>query len=67
MKKQRNLDGYYFNIKRQNVVETVCLSDMNEYEIDNAILKYTNKQLKALVKGLSSRLYQIGEAYNIKL
>lgn len=66
MKKQRNLDGYRYRILRNGEYKIVCISDMNEKEIDKILSNSTKATLLAMTKGLANKLYQYGEEYNIK-
>lgn len=36
----RNLDGVYFRVKRNNKFENICFSDMTEDETDNWMYEY---------------------------
>ena len=36
----RNLDGIYFRIKRNNKYESICFSDLTEDEMDEILKPY---------------------------
>jgi hypothetical protein len=67
MSVQRHLDGYYFRILHEGKYQAICFSDMNDAERETVVSKMTKSELQNLAKGLGSRLYQIGQGYNIKL
>lgn len=63
MKKQRNLDGYYYRVKRDDRWQSVCLSDMSDAELCEVLRFLRRKDLEAIVRGLANRLYQVGERF----
>lgn len=67
MKLRRNLDGYYFRIKRDDSWQTVCFSDMNDDEKQATLNKLSKIDIMNIAKGMANRLYQVGEMYNISM
>lgn len=62
----RNLDGYYFRIKRGDKVYNVCWSDMTEEERYECIERYDISSLKNLCVGLGTVIKDIGDAFGLK-
>ena len=58
---QRNLDGVYFRIKRNDEYVNVCFSDLTEEEKDSIMEKRDVEWLKSLCKILGETLYKIGD------
>lgn len=48
----RNLDGYYFRVKRDGKWDNVCWSDMTDEERDEQMTNRSEEWLKSLCKGL---------------
>lgn len=67
MKEKRNLDGYFFVIKRDGKLINCCLSDMNDEEMQRVLRDLTKDQLNAIARGLANRLYQFGSAFHITM
>ena len=61
----RNLDGYYFRIKRDGKWDNVCWSDMTDEERDEKMNNRSEEWLKWLCKGLGNVIYKIGEDLDI--
>ena len=51
----RNLDGYYFRVKRDGKWDNICWSDMTDEERDEQMTNRSEEWLKSLCKGLSQR------------
>ena len=61
----RNLDGIYFRIKRNNKYESICFSDLTEDEMDEILKDRDIKWLKSLVKMLGRTIREIGNHFDI--
>lgn len=61
----RNLDGYYFRVKRNDKWTNVCWSDMTNEERDEQMTNRDIEWLKSLCKGLGETIHQIGEDIDI--
>lgn len=62
----RNLDGVYFRVKRNDEFEIVCFSDMTEEEMDK-ILEGRNKAwLRNMCKILGQTIRRIGDELDIQ-
>ena len=46
----RNLDGYYFRVKRDGKWDNVCWSDMTDEERDEQMTNRSEEWLKSLCK-----------------
>lgn len=62
----RNLDGYYFRVKRNDKWCDVCWSDMTNEERDEQMTNRSEEWLKSLCKGLGDTIYKIGEELDIE-
>ena len=61
----RNLDGYYFRVKRDEKWDNVCWSDMTDEERDEQMTNRSEEWLKSLCKGLGNVIHKIGEDLDI--
>lgn len=61
----RELDGYYFRIKRNDKWQAVCFSDLTEEEMREVLADKDNKFLIGLCVGLGKRLRYIGDQINL--
>ncbi len=61
----RNLDGYYFRVKRDGKWDNVCWSDMTDEERDEQMTNRSEEWLKSLCKGLGNVIHKIGEDLDI--
>ena len=61
----RNLDGYYFRVKRDGKWDNVCWSDMTDEERDEQMTNRNEEWLKSLCKGLGNVIHKIGEDLDI--
>lgn len=57
----RNLDGYYFRVKRNDKWGNVCWSDMTDEERDEMMQGRSEEWLKSLCKGLGQVIRKIGD------
>lgn len=64
-RKNRELDGIYFRVKRNNKWNNICFSDLTENEM-NEIMKDKNIDwVKSLCIVLAKMLRHIGDKYDI--
>lgn len=61
----RNLDGYYFRVKRNDKWENICWSDLTEAEMNELIANKSNEWLKSLCIGLGKTIKEIGDQLNL--
>ena len=66
MKKQRNLDGVYFRVKRNGKYDNVCFSDLTSEERNEILDGRENEWLKQLCRILADTIYDIGEQFGIE-
>lgn len=52
MKKNREIDGYYFRVKRDKLWYNICFTDLTELEARRQLLGRSNEWLKSLHDGL---------------
>lgn len=65
MKKQRNLDGVYFRVKRENGYEAICFSDLTNEERNEILASRENEWLAQMCRILADTIYGIGEQFDI--
>lgn len=61
----RNLDGYYFRVKRDGKWDNICWSDMTEEEMNEILINRDEEWLKLFCKGLGNVIHKIGEDLDI--
>ena len=61
----RNLDRYYFRVKRDGKWDNICWSDMTDEERDEQMTNRSEEWLKSLCKGLGNVIHKIGEDLDI--
>ena len=61
----RNLDGVYFRIKRDEIYESICFSDLTEEEQNEVLNGRTKEWLKSLCKELARTIKDIGDCIDI--
>lgn len=61
----RNLDGVYFRIKRDDKWENICFSDLTEEEMDDILKDKPDKWLRNMCKILGKTIKDIGEQLDI--
>lgn len=57
--KQRNLDGYYFRVKRDGKYQSVCFTDLTPTETKTVLDGRSDKWLGSLLSGLIEVLQTI--------
>lgn len=65
-KMNRDLDGIYLRIKRDDKWQSICLSDMAREELENNLNSERGEWLKGAVIHLALTLHDIGEQFNIR-
>ena len=66
MKKQRNLDGVYFRVKRNGKYDNVCFSDLTSEERNEILSGRENEWLSQMCRILADTIYRIGEQLDIE-
>lgn len=61
----RNLDGVYFRIKRENKYDNICFSDLTDEEREDVMKDRDEKWLKRLCCILADTLKTIGDQFDI--
>lgn len=61
----RNLDGVYFRVKRDERYESICFSDLTEEEQDEVLKDRTDEWLKSMCKILAGTIRVIGDSLDI--
>lgn len=62
----RNLDGVYFRVKRNDEFEIVCFSDMTEEEMDKILEGRNEAWLRNMCKILGRTIRRIGDELDIQ-
>lgn len=66
MRRKRELDGYYFRVKRDDKWQNICFSDLTREEMQEVGENKDAKWWKSLAMGLAEDLYAIGEQFDIE-
>jgi hypothetical protein len=61
----RNLDGIYFRIKRDNKYENICFSDLTVEEMQVVMNDKGIPWLRSICTELANTIKDIGEQFNI--
>lgn len=61
----RELDGVYFRIKRDDKYEDICFSDLTEEEMDSVLAERDNEWLTRMCKILGRTIRCIGDAFDL--
>lgn len=61
----RNLDGVYFRIKRDDEWQSICFSDLTEEEMDEIMKDRPTEWLCSLCKILGKTIKNIGDQLDI--
>ena len=62
----RNLDGMYFRVKRDEKWRNVCISDMSDAELEEVVFKRADTRfLQGIIINLVHVIKEIGEQFNI--
>jgi len=63
----RNLDGIYFRIKRNERWGSVCLSDMTKEELKNVLKERNKEYLISVCETLAGTIKRIGNSLDINV
>ena len=63
----RNLDGVYFRIKREDRWENICFSDLTEEEMDYVMDGRDEQWLKSMCRILGKTIKNIGDQLDLVL
>ncbi len=61
----RNLDGIYFRIKRNEKYESICFSDLTETERDEICKNRPAEWYRSVAYHLADRIKAIGDTFDI--
>ena len=61
----RNLDGVYFRIKRDNAWQNICFSDLSDEEMEEVMQNRTDAWLKSMCKILGKTIRDIGDQLDL--
>lgn len=61
----RNLDGVYFRIKREEKYDNVCFSDLTEEQMDEVLKDRDEEWLRNMCKILGKTLKKVGDELDI--
>lgn len=64
-RKNREIDGYFFRVKRNDKYENVCFSDLTEDEMKEVLNNRPAEWLISLCVGLGQTIRQIGDTFDI--
>lgn len=60
----RELDGYYFRVKREDKWENICFSDLTDEEMDEMLEGRSEEWMMSLINGLENNLIKVKEVLN---
>lgn len=63
----RNLDGIYFRVKREEKWQNVCFSDLSDTEMEDVLKDRTEEWLKNMCKILGRTIKYIGDELDITM
>ena len=61
----RNLDGVYFRINRDDIWQNICFSDLSDDEMDEVMKDRPVEWLKSMCKILGHTIREIGDQLDI--
>ena len=61
----RNLDGVYFRVKRNDKWENICFSDLTPEEMGSVLVGRNEEWLKSMCIILGETIKNIGDQFNI--
>lgn len=64
-RKNREIDGYFFRVKRNDKYENLCFSDLTEDEMKEVLNNRSVEWLTSLCIGLGQTIRQIGDTFDI--
>lgn len=63
----RNLDGVYFRIKRDDKWQNICFSDLTDSEMEEVMKNRPDEWLKDMCKILGKTIRDIGDQLDISM
>ena len=63
----RNLDGVYFRIKRDDEWQNICFSDLTEEEMDEVMSEKDETWLRSMCKILGKTIKDVGDQLDITI
>lgn len=63
----RNLDGVYFRVKRDNEWQNSCFSDLTDGEMEEVLQNRSDEWLKNMCKILGKTIRGIGDQLDISM
>ena len=63
----RNLDGVYFRIKRDDEWQNICFSDLTDGEMEEVLQNRSDEWLKSMCKILGHTIRSIGDQLDISM
>ena len=63
----RNLDGIYFRVKREDKWQNICFSDLSDTEMEDVLKNRTEEWLKNMCKVLGRTIKYIGDQLDITM
>ena len=61
----RNLDGAYFRVYRDDKWQSICFSDLTENEMNIVLLNRNEEWLKSFCVYLGTTISSIGDAFDL--
>lgn len=61
----RNLDGVYFRIERDNKWQSICFSDLTDEEMESVIKDKSSEWLRSMCKYLGHTIRGIGDELDL--
>jgi hypothetical protein len=62
---ERNLDGFYYRVERNNKFVNRCFTDLNDDEQNEMINRYEKEGLMRMIKELAVIIRDIGDQFDI--
>ena len=63
----RNLDGVYFRVKRDDEWQNICFSDLTDNEMEEVMQNRSDEWLKNMCKILGKTIRNIGDQLDIAM
>ena len=63
----RNLDGVYFRVKRDDEWQNICFSDLTDNEMEEVMQNRSDEWLKNMCKILGKTIRDIGDQLDISM
>ena len=62
---ERNLDGFYYRVKRDDTYVSLCFTDLTEEEQTEFTNRYEKEGLQRMCKELAAILRNVGDQFDI--